>query len=176
METDELVRAGQTGDMDSYINLIRCREETIYKVARAYTQNSYDAEDCISEAVIHAYDKLGQLRRPEKFYPWFMTILVNICRDKYKRMKNEEEYIPVIHDCIPDTVLKNPDHAIILETIFKHLEQNERDLLALRYLNDFTLEETAGILGIPKGTVKSRLSRTLFKIRSRFGRLFSDEV
>ena len=86
MDLVELVQAGQAGDMDSYIHLIRCREETIFKVARSYTQSGYDAEDCISEAVIHAYDKLGQLRQPEKFYPWFMTILVNICGDKYKHI------------------------------------------------------------------------------------------
>jgi RNA polymerase sigma-70 factor (ECF subfamily) len=54
-----------------------------------------------------------------------------------------------------------------VESILNHLKKNEREIHVLRYLEDFTLEDVAKTLGIPEGTVKSRLSRVINKIRSR---------
>lgn len=71
MEVKELVLASQAGDIDSFIQLIKRKEETIFRIARVYTQNVYDAEAYISDAVIHAYDRIKQLKSPDKFYSCF---------------------------------------------------------------------------------------------------------
>ena len=167
MEMRELVLASQEGDIDSFIQLIRQREDTVFRIARVYTQNIYDAEDCISDAVIHAYDKIKQLKSPDKFYCWFISILINICRKKYKAKITETEYIPEIHDCIDEKIIKCAEDSILVENILNYLKQNEREILVLRYLEDFTLEDIAKALGISEGTVKSRLSRIISKIKSR---------
>ena len=176
MEFEELVLSGKNGDINSFIKLIENRQETIFRIARAYTQNSYDAEDCISEAVIHAFDRLGQLKNDHKFYVWFISILINICRKRYRSAAKTEKFIPEIHGEIQEEITTTAENTLLVENLLKHLNKNEREILVLRYLRDFSLEETAEILGIPEGTVKSRLNRTVAKIKLRYRRLFSNEV
>ena len=176
MELRKLVLASQAGDMDSYIRLIRQKEAVIYRVARVYTRNSFDAEDCVSEAVLLAYDRIRQLRNADKFYVWFLSILINLCRKKYRFSTRELEYIPEVHDGLEDDLVHTAENLLLVENILTHLKSHEREILVLRYLKDFSLEETAEMLGIPEGTVKSRLNRTIAKIKWRYGRLFSNEI
>ncbi|AEV68812.1 RNA polymerase sigma factor, sigma-70 family [Acetivibrio clariflavus DSM 19732] len=170
MEINQLVQASKKGDMQSFIQLLRLKEELIYNIAKAYTQNSHDAEDCISESTIRAYDKLKQLKDPEKFYTWYISILVNTCRKKYKTLNREVEYIPEQHDFATEEIMKSTDNRILVEGILEHLKENEREIIVLRYLRDFSLEEIAEILTIPVGTVKSRISRIIGKIKIKYGR------
>lgn len=170
MEINQLVLASKKGDMQSFIQLLRLKEDLIYNIARAYTQNSHDAEDCISESTIRAYDKLKQLKSPEKFYTWYISILVNTCRKKYKRINRETEYIPEQHDSATEEIMQSTDNRILVETMLEHLKDNEREIIVMRYLKDFSLEEIAEMLTIPVGTVKSRLSRIIGKIKGKYGR------
>jgi RNA polymerase sigma-70 factor (ECF subfamily) len=170
MEINQLVLASKKGDMQSFIQLLRLKEDLIYNIARAYTQNSHDAEDCISESTIRAYDKLKQLKSPEKFYTWYISILVNTCRKKYKRINREMEYIPEQHDCATEEIMQSTDNRILVEAMLEHLKDNEREIIVMRYLKDFSLEEIAEILTLPVGTVKSRINRIVGKIRGKYGR------
>ena len=175
MEINELVQASKKGDLESFIQLLKAKEELIFRIARVYTQNSQDEEDCISDCTIRAYDRIKQLRSPEKFYTWYISILVNLCRKKYKTINSETEYIPEQHDIATEEIIKNSDNSMLVETILKHLGDKERDIIVLRYLRDFSLEEIAQILAIPVGTVKSRLSRVMNKIKGKQGR-YSHEL
>jgi RNA polymerase sigma-70 factor (ECF subfamily) len=176
IELEELVLASQEGDIKSFVELVRLKEEIIYRIARTYTCNSYDAEDCISEAVLKAYDRVRQLRDYSKFYVWFISILINICRKKYKAAARENEYIVEVHEASDESLINFSENSLVVENILNHLKENEREIIVLRYLKDFTLEEIAEILDIPKGTVKSRLNRTIARIRLKYRRLFSNEV
>lgn len=141
IEFEELVLSGKNGDINSFIRLIENRQETIFRIARAYTQNSYDAEDCISEAVIHAFDRLGQLKNADKFYVWFISILINICRKRYRIAVRTEQFIPEIHGKVDEEIIVTAENTLLLENVLKHLKENERELLVLRYLRDFSLKE-----------------------------------
>jgi len=175
MEINQLVLASKKGDMQSFIKLLRLKEELIYNIARAYTQNSQDAEDCISESTIRAFDKLKQLKSPEKFYTWYISILVNSCRKKYKTINREVEYIPEQHDFLTEGNMQSAEDRILVEAILEHLKENEREIIVLRYLKDFSLEEIAEILALPVGTVKSRINRIMGKIKNKYGR-YSHEI
>lgn len=170
MEINELVQASKKGDMQSFIQLLTDKEKLIYRIARAYTQNSHDAEDCISDSTIRAYDKLKQLKSPEKFYTWYISILVNTCRKKYKTINKEVEYIPEQHDFATEEIMQSTDNRILVELMLEHLKDNERDIIVLKYLKGFSLEEIAEILTIPVGTVKSRINRIIGKIKVKYGR------
>lgn len=176
MEIEKLVLSGKEGDISSFMKLIEKKQETIYRIARAYTPNSYDAEDCISESVILAFDRLGQLKNAGKFYVWFISILVNVCRKRYRSAARTEQFIPEIHGRVDEEMMGTAENSLLVENILKHLKENEREILVLRYLQDFSLEETAEILGVPQGTVKSRLNRIISKIKLRYRRLFSNEI
>jgi RNA polymerase sigma-70 factor (ECF subfamily) len=170
MDIKELVIASQKGDINSFVSLIKIKEDTIYRIAYTYTSNSYDAEDCISEAVLHSFDKIKQLKNAEKFYVWFISILVNICRKRYKVSAREDEFIAEIHEVPVDNAFT--DNSIVVKDLLNYLKKDERDILILRYLKDFSIEEIARILRIPNGTVKSRLNRTISRIKLKYGRFF----
>ncbi|MDQ2087903.1 sigma-70 family RNA polymerase sigma factor [Herbivorax sp. ANBcel31] len=174
MDINELVHASQSGDMTSFIQLLTQKQDTIYRIARTYTKNSYDAEDCISEASIRAFDRIKQLKNPEKFYVWYISILVNISRKQYKKVCRETEFIPNLHELTSTDIAKNTNNSILVDDILQFLNKNERDVLILRYLKDFKLEEIAHILGIPEGTIKSRLNRVTRKLK--YGRFFYNET
>lgn len=176
MDIEELVISSQKGDINSFINLVKMKEDTIYRIAHTYTSNSYDAEDCISEAVLHAFDRIKQLKNAGKFHVWFISILINICRKRYKVSAREDEFIPEIHQTAIDNIFKLSDNSLMVKEILKYLKKDERELLILRYLKDFSIEEIAQILGKPQGTVKSRLNRTISRIKIKYGRVFSNEV
>lgn len=71
MEIEKLVLESREGDISAFMKLLREKQEIIYKISFSYSKNKYDAEDCISEAAIRAFDKIKQLKNPEKFYSWY---------------------------------------------------------------------------------------------------------
>jgi RNA polymerase sigma-70 factor, ECF subfamily len=73
MEVFELVRASQAGDMGCFVELLKLKKDVIYRVARTYTRSPHDAEDCISEASIHAYERIKQLK----------LVYIDLCMDEF---------------------------------------------------------------------------------------------
>lgn len=174
MDIEQLVAESKKGNIDSLITLLSARQDMLYKIAYTYTQNPYDAEDVLSEATIRAFDKIGQLREPDKFYQWYTSLLVNLCRAYYRKRQKEtagldhhrQEVIP--EQVVPDFSARVEDRMLV-EKILQSLKQSERDLLVLRFMGDFTLKEIAEIMDVAEGTVKSRLYRALEKIKKVWG-------
>lgn len=170
MDIKQLVDDSKKGCIDSFIQLLTAKQDMLYKISFTYTGNPYDAEDCLSEASIQAFDKIRQLREPEKFYQWFTTLLINHCRANYRKQQRERERLAKNHEqdllagMMPD-FSTGVDDQILVEEIFQSLKKDERDLLALKFMEEFTLKEIAAIMGVAEGTVKSRFYRTLAKIK-----------
>jgi RNA polymerase sigma-70 factor (ECF subfamily) len=162
----ELVQKSKGGDIPAFMELLKEKESLIYNICFSYTKNSYDAEDCISEASIKAFDKLKQLRNEEKFYCWFISILINVCR---KNIKNKitalsEEEVNQVRD---EFSYHSIDDRIIVEELLSKLRGNERDILALRYLKDYSIKEIAVIMDMPLSTVKTKIYRSLNFLRGK---------
>ncbi|MCR3760956.1 sigma-70 family RNA polymerase sigma factor [Clostridium felsineum] len=168
MDVKILVKKSKKGDISSFMKLLREREEFIYKISFTYTENSYDAEDCISEAAIKAFDKIKQLKDDNKFFSWYTSILINTCRKSLKRRINAstEEELNEIRDVFSYNAIED---KIIIEGLLNKLKKDEREILVLRYLKDYSIQEVADIMDIPLSTAKTRIYRTLNFLRGKSG-------
>jgi RNA polymerase sigma-70 factor (ECF subfamily) len=162
----DLLEKSKNGDISSFMELIRQKQNLIYKIAWNYAENPSDVEDCISDATIKAYDNLHQLKDDTKFYAWYISILINKCRYYSRKSKRqvplEDDNAAVLADsnsfeCIEDKML--------FKSILSSLEGRPKDILVLKYLEGFTLKEIAFIMKVPQSTVKSILYRALNKLR-----------
>ncbi|MBV7272497.1 sigma-70 family RNA polymerase sigma factor [Clostridium sp. PL3] len=141
----ELVQKSKAGDISSFMSLLREKEVLIYNISFSYTKNSYDAEDCISEASIKAFDKLKQLKNEEKFYCWFISILINICRKNIKSKITipSDDTINQVRDEFSYQFI---DDRILIEELLSKLRKDERDIIAFRYLKLYILYPIQNIL------------------------------
>ncbi|WP_411681397.1 RNA polymerase sigma factor [Clostridium thailandense] len=164
----ELVQKSKAGDISSFMSLLRAKEVLIYNISFSYTKNSYDAEDCISEASIKAFDKLKQLKNEEKFYCWFISILINICRKNIKSKITipSDDTINQVRDEFSYQFI---DDRILIEELLSKLRKDERDIIAFRYLKDYSIKEIAAIMNMPLSTVKTKIYRTLNFLRAKNG-------
>lgn len=168
MDITTLVKKSKRGDISAFMELLREREEFIYKISFIYTENSYDAEDCISEASIRAFDKIKQLKDDNKFFSWYISVLINTCRKSLKKRMNAstEEELNEIRDAFSYNSIED---KIIIEGLLNKLKKDEREILVLRYLKDYSIQEVADIMDIPLNTAKTKIYRTLNFLRARSG-------
>ncbi len=170
MDTLTLVRKSKQGDISAFTELIREKHELLYKISFAYTKNQYDAQDCLSEACIKGFDKIRQLKNEEKFYSWFTSLLINICRKQYReksKISSDED----LGDIMDMFSFSTVDDRIIIENLLDKLKDDEREIVVLKYLKDYPLKEVARIIGLPENTVKTKIYRSINFLKSRIGRL-----
>ncbi len=170
MDIEILVIKSKKGDISAFMELLKEKEEFFYKISFTFSKNSYDAEDCISEAAIKGFEKINQLKKADKFYSWFTSILINICRQQFrgKIAVSSPEEIKEVQDMFS---YNSVEDKIIIENLLNKLKKDEREILVLRYLKDYSIQEVADIMDIPLNTVKTKIYRTLNFLRSKNGRI-----
>ena len=132
-----------------------------YRLARAILREEAEAQDATHDAFVQAWRKWETLRDPARFEPWFDRILVNICRDRLRAPSRQAT------DISAEVALATGDHAgrtedrAVLGHAIAGLSPDHQLVVALRYYRDLTIEGIAARLGIPTGTVQSRLHYAL---------------
>lgn len=169
MNIETLVLKSKSGDISAFMELLKQKQELFYKISFTYTKNSYDAEDCISEAAIRGFEKINQLKNPNKFYNWFTSILINICRKGFREniVTSSEKELDKVKDMFSYDSIED---KIIIEGLLNTLKNDEREILVLRYLKDYSIQDVAEIMDIPINTVKTKIYRALNFLRSKSGR------
>ncbi len=143
-----------TIDRETFSGLIREYSPNMYRLAVAILQNSHDAEDAVSEAVLKAFINLDKLRKAEKFKAWIMQITANEARKIYGKQKNTftteymEELMPAFLD----------EHHELWDAVMK-LDSTFREVIVLFYYEQLAIKEISIVLQVKEGTVKSRLFR-----------------
>lgn len=167
---DELLfKKAVKGDKDSFIQLIDPIKEKLYRVAFVYLKNEDDALDCIHDGIIKAINSLESLKEPQYFNAWMTRIIVNSCKDYIK--KNSKVVLVDIND-YKNNLISEDNKVDINEDIksaLNKLSEKERELIVMRYLEDKSLNDIVDKTNLPLGTVKSRLNRTLVKLRKCIG-------
>ena len=133
---------------------IREYELSMYRYALGSLKNTADAEDAVSETVLKAYIHLEDLRKPDRFKPWIMSILANEIRTMLSRGSRIE-----LTEDMSGYERSVPGEDRELWRLVTALLEEFRDVVILYYYEGFRSREIADILEIPEGTVKSRLSR-----------------
>ena len=128
------------------------------------------AKDVVQEAFIRTYTHWDRAQELPRAYAW--TTLMNLCRDQHRRWARHRD---VLGMAIPDTPFGQElmeDRAIEsleLDRIVRSLPDRQREVVVLRYLVGMSVSETAGVLGMPTGTVKSTCSRAIATLRANLG-------
>lgn len=140
---------------------VRRIEKLMYRVSMSYLANAEDAADAVQDTLAKAWEKRGSLARPEQFRPWAMRILVNRCKDVLRKRRRRSFY-PLEEDTVSiDPPAPQPP---VLEAI-NALRPQERIVMVLHYVDGYAVEEIARSLGIPPGTVKTRMRSARKRLR-----------
>jgi RNA polymerase sigma-70 factor (ECF subfamily) len=134
------------------------------------------AEDLVQETFLRVLRSIEQYRHPRAFKPWLYAIATNLGRDHYKRLATRQTVAiteAVLNQpdqrtsAAPEAVALAHDEAIWVNAALADLPDHQREVVVLRYYQELALTEIAEALNIPVGTVKSRLSLGLQRLRSR---------
>lgn len=148
-------------DKNIFAEEVRKSEATLFRISKSILQNNKDCEDAVQEAILKAYYKLYSLKKDEFFKTWLVRILIHECykiRRYHKKLVSYEEYIN------PESISESEDYSELYLSIMK-LDEDLRTLVILYYIEGFSVAETANILKMREGTVKSRLSRARTNLR-----------
>jgi len=162
----ELVELAMAGDTEAFSALASASAPRLYAIAHLILHDGTLAEDATQEALVKAWRDLSALRDPLRFGAWLHRVLVREC---YKHAQRERRRVEVEGQIRPISPEADPSrHTVIndeLERGFARLSVEHRTVLVLHQYMGYTLREIADTLGIPVGTVKSRLSRATASMR-----------
>ena len=164
----DLVERAMAGDRAAFTELGRGQIDRLYAIARLILRDDDRAHDATQEALIGAWRDLKGLRDPDAFDSWIRRLLVHACyresRKAKRRARAEGQVRPIDTEAAdPATVTADRDQ---LERVFLTLAPEQRALIVLHYYLGLPMHETALALGLPVGTVKSRLNRTKQQMRA----------
>jgi RNA polymerase sigma-70 factor (ECF subfamily) len=148
------------------VGLVTARVGDAYRLARAILLDDAEAEDAVQEASLAAWRRRDTLRDPSRFEPWFDRILVNQCRDQLRRRRRAVPLAapPIGFEPAAGMLVAGTDAD--LGRAFDALDPDHRIVVLLRYWQDLTVEAIAERVGIPAGTVKSRLHHAVRSMRA----------
>jgi RNA polymerase sigma-70 factor (ECF subfamily) len=151
------VLAARSGDRAAFEQLVREGYDRLYALARRIVTDPSDAEDVTQETFLRAWRDLPGLREPERFEAWLTRMLVHTSYDHLRRRRRRPATVPWI---VPDPVAPEPlgvEERERLELAFGRLSPEHRAVLALHFYRDLGAGEIAALLGVPEGTINSRL-------------------
>lgn len=159
---DTDVAYAKKGDGDAFGRLIHNSKLSMYRIAKSILKNEHDIEDALSDTILKAYTNITNLRRNETFKPWVYKILINECYAMIRKRKKEIAFDEF--ENIEDTYEDNYTDFELARAV-NSLDENQRIVTILFYYEDMSLKEISKILGLPEGTVKSRLSRAKERLK-----------
>jgi RNA polymerase sigma-70 factor (ECF subfamily) len=167
-------RVGEARTLDAFEALSdRCLDDS-YRMAAVILRDPAEAEDAVHDAALMAWRKFGSLRDPAKFDAWFGRIVVNLCRDRLRarqRGRIREAQLGAALELGRRDEFVSVAQRDALDAAFPKLDPDLQVVVALRFYRDLQLDDIAELLGIPVGTVKSRLHTGLKRLRVELDRL-----
>lgn len=165
----ELIALAAEGDGDAYAALVRAHQDIAFRTAMLITQDAAEAEEAAQDALVKAWRALPRFRRGEPWRPWLLTIVANEARNRRRSAGRRSALALRAEPPLPDrsaesAVLAAETRGALLSALSR-LREDDRLVLGCRYLLELSEAETAAALGVRPGTVKSRTSRALGRLR-----------
>ena len=177
----ELVERARNGDESAYEELVRAHQGIAFRIAYLVVGSAADAEEAAQEGFVKAYRALGRFRRGAAFRPWLLQIVANEARNRRRTAGRqaalalraaEEGSSGGAAPSPGEIVLAGEERARLLHAV-NGLREEERLVIACRYFLELSEQETAAALGVRQGTVKSRTSRALARLREELGEAYA---
>ena len=154
----ELVARAKRGELDAYEEIVRLHQTIAFRTAWVITRSAADAEEAAQDGFVKAHAALGRFREGSPFRPWLLAIVANEARNRVRGAGRRVRLAQRVAE----------EREELLAAI-ERLPQPARDAIACRYLLELSEEETASALDCARGTVKSRVSRALDRLRLELG-------
>lgn len=170
-----LVEAAQSGDKDAFATLVAPHAPVAFRAAYLITGSAADAQDAAQEGLVKAWLALDRFRRGAPFRPWLLQIVINEARNRRRSAGRQERLALRVGRAPEETVpgaegiaLAGERRARLLAAV-ESLREDDQLVIAARYFVGLSEAETAAVLSLRPGTVKSRLSRALARLREVLG-------
>jgi RNA polymerase sigma-70 factor, ECF subfamily len=169
----ELLAAHVAGDRFAFAELFHRHHRQLHRVARLTSRCTEDAEDALQEAMASAHRAAGAFRHDAAVSSWLHRIVVNACLDRLRR--NKTHATTVLDDVypVPDRTAQI-ETAIAVQRALMRLPVEQRAAVVAVDMHGYSVADTARLLGVAEGTVKSRCARARVRLAAILGYLRSD--
>ena len=177
IEDAELIVRARAGDVAAYESIVRRYQDVAVRTAHVICPET-DADDAVQEAFLKAFDALPRFREGAPLRPWLLRIVANEARNRRRSAGRRQGLALRAAEAAPPSSRTEPgpeqlvmaaEERTELLSALNGLRDEDREVLGARFLLDLSEAETAEALGIPRGTVKSRTSRALGRLREALG-------
>ena len=179
LEETELIDRARRGDVSAYEELVHRHRDLALRTATVVGGDAGEAEDAAQEAFVKAYAALGRFRPDAPFRPWLLRIVANEARNRRRSagrrqglvLRAAEDRRPGLDAApSPEAAVLDQERRAALVGAVNALRDEDREVIGARYFLELSEAEMAEMLGIPRGTVKSRLSRAMGRLRDELAR------
>jgi RNA polymerase sigma-70 factor (ECF subfamily) len=172
-----LAERARDGDERAFEELVRLYQGLAFRTAYLLTGSAADAEEAAQAGLVKAWSALPRFRAGAEFRPWLLRIVANEAHNRRRSSTRREALArrALAEDASGGAVpspeaaaLAGEDRRSLLDAV-NRLDDGQRDVIACRYFLELSEQETAEVLGIRRGTVKSRTARALERLRAEVG-------
>jgi RNA polymerase sigma-70 factor (ECF subfamily) len=163
-----LVQRARDGDDDAFTQLVDLGGDRCYAVAYRILRDVDRAKDAVQQAYLLAWRELPRLRDVERYEVWLYRLLVNACYEearRHKRWTTRVRVLPMEGPPAPDPIVSIDDRDA-LERAFTRLSPEHRAVFVMHHYAGLPLTSIAEVVGVPVGTVKSRLHNSIRNLRA----------
>jgi RNA polymerase sigma-70 factor (ECF subfamily) len=173
LDDTRLIRAAQGGDMQAYEELVRRYQDLAFRCAFLVVGNAEDANDVTQDAFVRAFAALPRFRADAAIRPWLLAIVSNQARNHRRSRRRREGLALRAGEEAPRQDVPSPEESVLgrerraeLLAAIEGLREEDRQVITLRWFAELTEAEMAALLQRPSGTIKSRLSRAMRRLRA----------
>ena len=179
----EVIENCKAGDEKAFAEIVLHRQKKVFNIAYRMLGNSEEAKDLAQDVFISVFESIKDLKEEIKFDGWLTQITLNHCRNRWKYLKRRQYFssdslddpIETEDGSVPRAVYDPSDNPEILfekkmiqqwiQRGLMELKEDRRELLVLREFQGFSYEEMSESLGLPEGTIKSKLHRARMDLK-----------
>lgn len=167
MNEKELIALAKSGNKDAFAELYGLYKDRLYRYAFYRLQNADDAEDAVQDCIVSAYIQIGSLKKAEAFSAWLFRILYCTCAAQIRRqeMMRKNSNIDDLENQLFDDSAENTALKTELQNALNILKDDEKEIVLLSVVAGFNSGEIGKITDMTSGAVRSKLSRSLKKMR-----------
>ncbi len=176
LDEDDLIRRAKRGDTHAYEELVHAFQGIAFRTAYVLSGNAADAEEAAQDGFVKAWRALGRFREGAPFRPWLLRIVANEARNR-RRSAGRRAHLALraATEQVSGDAAPSPESALLsaetrerLLAAVEALPDDQREMVSLRYFVGLSEREVAESLDLPVGTVKSRTSRALERLRESY--------
>jgi RNA polymerase sigma factor (sigma-70 family) len=171
-----LVERAKRGDMEAYGEIVIRYQALAQRTAYVITRDAEAAQDAAQEAFVKAYRAIGRFRSGAPVRPWLLRIVANEALNRAKAASRHRTVDLTVAESramdpegSPEAQALASERREMLLRAINGMREEDRVVIAYRYFFDLSEAEMADALGVARGTVKSRLSRAMDRLRERIG-------